>query len=151
MRSLFITISSVLMVASCSDPTGKSNDSASSSNDPHRVEALENTKAITMDDLKSSQMIVIYYGEDCKKSITIKDSFKLNYTKNWIHDHAWPPIDSNSLGAVLPQGCFRVYGSSDSKSEFFTVPVYGSKSRSESDDVHVDSQSWGELLLVITE
>lgn len=78
----------------------------------------------------------------------IKDPARDEALRNWIKRCAWPPIDTNTTGAVYPQWVIK--GGKDERHLTIEIPVYGFIERSGS-KVHVKQADREELKRIVQE
>jgi hypothetical protein len=88
-------------------------------------------------------------GIFCTQSIF--DPVVLGKVRSWIRQHAWPPIDPNTTGAVAPRGYFTVFEGTSTASSAFRIYVYGSTARTEPKNIHVSNEDWQTLLKLISD
>ena len=127
-----------LLACSCSTPTSKDK---------------LNSKAMQ---LQRAQFIEFAISDWSKSTGTfctesIYDPVVLGRVRSWIRQHAWPPIDPNTTGAVAPRGYFTVFEGASTASDCFRIYVFGSTSRAESQKVHVSKEDWQALLMLISD
>jgi hypothetical protein len=106
----------------------------------------------TVEQLESARRIeaVIYdFDTGSQRTALISDSTVLASVRGWIRSHAWPPIDLNTTGNVMPRGYFNVFDRPSDTSPAFQIYVFAATSRSEPQVIHVSSGDWQTLLSMI--
>ena len=106
----------------------------------------------TIDRLESAGRIdVVVYDFDSRneRTVRIHDPKMLANVRAWIRSHAWPPIDLNTTGNVMPRGYFNVFDQASGTSPTFQIYALAVTTRSEPQVIHVSSNDWQMLLSLI--
>src|SRR5688572_24827716 len=74
---------------------------------------------------------------------------QLERVKDWIQRYAWPPIDLNTIGNVMPRAVFSVFERADGKKPNFTIQIFGSTTRAQPSRIHVSNDDWKKFISLI--
>ena len=116
--TLFAACAVTSLLSACSAPSSQREAKPA-------IEQLESTPRI--------EAVIYDFVTGSQRTTSISNPTELATVKGWIRSHAWPPIDLNTTGNVMPRGYFNVF---DLPSDTPQV-------------IHVSSNDWQTLLSVI--
>jgi hypothetical protein len=89
----------------------------------------------------------VYEGpRKAPREVSFTDGAQLQRVKAWIQRYAWPPIDPNTVGSVMPRVVFSVFEGADGKEPGFTIQVYCGASRAQPSPIHVSNDDWQKFI-----
>jgi len=99
-----------LLICSCSTPASKGE---------------LKSKAMQLQRTQFIEAAIFNGGTMNFTTVIVSDPAVLVRVRSWIKEHAWPPIDLNTTGAVGPRGYFTIFEGASQTSSAFRIYVYG--------------------------
>ena len=116
-----------------------------------RSEATDQASVKKSRSIISDSQLIQLSIQDSSNQTSINDPNKLKLVKAWIFDYAFPPIDLNKVGSVIPRGVMTVFETVDISSRSYDIPLYSSTSRANPNDIHITDEAWNELIRIISQ